>query len=171
MPLDRQLKKALKDYLREQYQPPVSERRALGRTAARECAPVACEAFVAASGDLQQILDQVDESFSDMLLRMIDEKGITDAACYKKAGIDRKLFSKIRGDRLYRPGKATALAFAVALELTPAETADLLQKAGFALSRSSKFDLIVRFFIEKGIYDRDRINEALFEYDQPLIGG
>lgn len=130
-----------------------------------------CAALSAAAPrELDDLLSNLDASFSETLLTLIDERGMTDAEVYHRANLSRQLFSKIRSNRAYRPTKPTAVALAVALELDPRQTQDLLSRAGLALSRSSKFDVIVRFFLERGVHDVFRINEALFAYDQPLLG-
>lgn len=119
---------------------------------------------------LEDVVNHIGESFTEMLLRLIDESGKTDPEVYKRANLDRKLFSKIRKNLKYRPSKNTALALAVALELNLDQTADLLRRTGYALSPSSRFDLIVEYFIREGNYNIFEINEALFAFDESMLG-
>lgn len=119
----------------------------------------------------EQLIAQREESFSKSLLRLIDEKGMTDPQVYKRANLDRKLFSKIRIQKDYRPSKTTALALAIALELNLDELKVLIGRAGYALTHASKLDIIVEYFLSQGIYDLFQINEVLFAFDQPLLGG
>ena len=120
---------------------------------------------------IEDALKMIDESYAEMVLRLIKEKGMKNSDCYKKANIDKKLFSKIVSSPGYKPKKTNALALAVALELSLEDTRELLMKAGLALSHSEKFDIIVEFFIKHKKYDIFEINEMIYAFDQPMLGG
>lgn len=126
--------------------------------------------FEATDLGVDYLTNNLDEPFSTTLLKLIDAKGKTDVEVYKRANIDRKLFSKIRTGKGYMPSKRTVIALAIALELKLDETDDLLKRAGYALSHSQKFDVIIEYFIINGIYNIYEINEVLLAYDQPLLG-
>lgn len=154
---------------------PVGARKAARKRSDSELDDSLYEDFCAAPGhfdetSLDDRIREKDESFQQMLFRLIDEHGMKDSECYKRALIDRRHFSRIRCSTGYQPTKATAVAFAVSLKLSMDETKELLKKAGFALSQSNTFDIIVSYFIEQQQYDIFRINYALEHYDQPLLG-
>ena len=119
---------------------------------------------------LAQLMEQTDAGFSETLLKLIDRTGKKDSAVYSRANVSRQHFSKIRNNPDYKPTKSTAIAFAIALELDLDQTRDLIGRAGYALTNSSKFDLIIMYFISRRNYDLYEINAALFEFDQPLLG-
>ena len=162
-------------YAGERFEAPRGKRRQVDReeAAAGSFADMPCLAPSGPTMDmytLAEMLDQVDESFGKTVLRKIDEKGMTDVECYKRANIDRRLFNKIKNEPNYRPGKQTALAIAIALKLTLSETKELLMKAGFALSHSNKADIVVEYCIKSGLYDIFQINELLFRFDLSPLG-
>lgn len=129
------------------------------------------EEFNSAKGkSLEEYMKQMDRSFQEMLFDLIDESGMSDVECYKKANVDKRTFSKIKGNKDYKPSKQTAIAFAISLQLDMEETQELLATAGFTLSRSKPFDKIIRYFIHNKNYNIFEINEALFEFDQTLLG-
>ncbi len=140
------------------------ENRYFAADAGFECFASAC------SQSLADRLANLDESFAQTVLRLIDERSLSDVEVYKRANMSRQLFAKIRRDDNYRPTKRTACALAFALELNHDDALVLLSRAGFTLSHSSKFDIIIEFFLMQGINDVFQINEALFLYDQPLLG-
>ena len=157
---------------KEMSRPQSRRRRDMGVAENLLCAPMAASKAVPKpkAVTLEDMLKQADAGFTETLLKLIDERGKKDSEVYKKANISKQHFSKIRNNPAYKPTKPTAIALAIALELDLEQTKDLIGRAGYALTNSSKFDLIIRYFIEQGNYNVMEINIALYEFDQPLLG-
>jgi DNA-binding XRE family transcriptional regulator len=119
---------------------------------------------------IEDLLDKIDDTFAVSLMKLIDLKQISDVECYKKANVSKQTWYKILNEKDYKPSKNTVIAFAIALKLSYSETQKLLATVGFTLSKSSKFDLIIEYFLQNGVYDIMQINETLFEFDQPCLG-
>ena len=136
------------------------------RNMAPSCAPFRVQENV----DWDSVLREKDAGFSETLLSLIEKSGKKNSQVYKKANLDKKLFSKIINNVNYHPSKQTALALAISLELSLPEALDLIGRAGFTLSHSSKFDIILEYFLVNRSYDIFEINEVLFRFDQPLLG-
>ena len=160
--LSEKLLRSIADYIDKNYED-ISEK-CIAAEMLCPCAP-------RATMSLEDMLKQADAGFTERLLELIDKTGKKDSEVYKKANISKQHFSKIRNNPDYKPTKPTAIALALALELDLEDTKDLLERAGYALTNSSKFDLVIRYFIEQGNYDLIEINMALYEFDQPLLGG
>ena len=157
-------------YVEEKLRAEIRNRR-LEPRAMREALPMyECAASAPAPRNLKDLIRQVDAGFSQTLLELIDRTGKKDSEIYTRANVSRQHFSKIRHNPGYRPTKPTAIAFAIALELDLKQTKDLIGRAGYALTNSSIFDVIIMYFIEQGNYDLFEINAALFEFDQSLLG-
>lgn len=190
--LSEKLFKAVESYIDEKYVEQAFlceyQDRSVHRRARfeKDCMSVACEPlvqkevpkkecslpkFLKPKRKLEDLLDEVEDTFSESLLRWIMKKDKSNPEVYKKANMDRKLFSKILNNKDYKPSKMNAIAIAIALELNLDETKDFIGRAGYALTHSSKFDIIIEWFIMQGNYDVFEINEVLFAFDQPLIGG
>ena len=181
--IDSKLRESIDRYLRKNYTGITREDYPLWKGLEEECSenmpePATLHSYNSwrrqdmagrRSESLSDVMKHVGENFQDRLLRLIDERGLTEAEVYKRANMDRKLFSKIRCTPNYRPRKRNVIALAIALELNLDETIDLLGRAEMALSPGSRFDLIIRYCIENGIYDIMEINEILYEYGQPLL--
>ena len=169
--LSEQLFRNVKTYIDEHYVGRKLQSEGWGRSRnRREYLPVHECAMASPPVSLKDLVGQVDAGFSETLLSLIDQRGKKDSEIYTRANVSRQHFSKIRNNPHYRPTKATALAFAIALELDLPQTRDLIGRAGYALTNSSKFDVIIKYFIEEGNYDLFEINSALFEFDQSLLG-
>ena len=165
--LSKNIRQYIDDVYAEEHLDAPTERMRMQRAYSRQNASYAYDR----SAELERMLDRIDESFAQMLKRKIDEKGMKDSACYKKANVDRKLFNKIINNASYRTGKQTALALALALELPLEELKEMVEKAGYSFTRSDKGDIVVEYCVKHGIYDIFSINQVLFEYDLRLLGG
>ena len=167
--LPEKLLRDLASYIDEHY---VDIRGGAERRMRRKMAASCCYDAAPAPMELSlaQFLEQTDAGFTETLLKLIDKTGKKDSEIYKKANLSKQHFSKIRNNPNYKPTKATAIALALALELDLEQTEDLIGRAGYALTSSSKFDLIIQYFIQQGNFNVVEINVALFEFDQPLLG-